>query len=181
MKKIISLLALFLVAGTLNLPAQNYDVGDMNLSLNIGIGSGLLPEGIKLPPTSLQLEYGIAENLGVGILVGYAATDYEINLYSGNTVNFETDHFLLGALGQYHFYSSESANMYAKAMLGYDLASSEFIADDGLQQDDFDDKNPSLIYGIHLGALYYFSDATGAFAEIGYGLSIFNVGLSLRL
>ncbi|MCF8331591.1 MAG: porin family protein [Bacteroidales bacterium] len=180
MKKITILLALSLMFA-FSASAQNYEEGDMNLNLNIGLGSGQLPENIKLPPTSIQFEYGIAENFGLGLMVGYANTDYEIRLSNGDVGNFKTGHFLLGGISQYHFYSSERSTVFAKAMLGYDITSVTFNSDDGMQADDFDNKNPALIYGIHIGGNYYFSDNAGIFAEIGYGLSILNIGLTLKL
>ena len=39
----------------------------------------------------------------------------------------------------------------------------------------------ALLFGAQVGANYYFSSNTGAFAELGYGIGILTIGLTARL
>lgn len=180
MKKIIALL-LFVSALSIQGTAQNYYQGDMNINAGAGLGS-YLPGNINVPPVSASFEYGIKDNIGAGIFIGYAQTKETIPLGTGDEIIWDYSHLMIGARGLYHFFSNENMNLYGGTNLGYNIAEAEFSTNNSqLVPDDKPSNEPAFVYSVFAGGHFYFSDNLGLYAEIGYGVSILNVGATLRL
>lgn len=177
MKKISLLIAFFAFAFILN--AQNYDVGDMNVSLGIGAGSSVSGE-LKLPPTSFSFEYGVAENIGVGVFAGIATAKDDFKLSNGKAYRWDYQHIMFGVRGAYHFYSQDNLNIYAGINSGLNIASAEYSSDDIAKSFVDDVDVGGFVYSIFGGARYYFTDMIGGYAELGYGVAYLNIGLTAR-
>lgn len=177
MKKITILSALlFLFAVTLS--AQNYEEGDMNLNAGIGIGSAMTGD-LKLPPISASFEYGLAENIGVGVYFGYATAGEEYNLSNGNSYRWDYQYIVMGARGAYHFFAEDNFDAYGGLMLGFNLASASFSSDDIEERFVEEVDAGGFTYSLFAGARYYFNYRFGVFGELGYGVSFLNLGVTL--
>lgn len=175
MKKLVLTLALALgcVFG-----AQAQDVfmkGDHTLSP----GVGFLPfdrSGYKvsLPPISVAYEYGVVDfdkgSLGIGGYLGMAR-------YRSDISDFHTHDFMIGVRGAYHYSFTPEFELTGGAMLGYERVSFKY---DGVMAD-AKSSDGDYWLGLYVGARYMFSPAIGAFAEVGYGITAVNIGITFRL
>jgi hypothetical protein len=128
--------------------------------LNLGIGVGTFGfSGTGGLPIVASFEHGVTDKIGVGVYLGYLSrtfgTDYKWNYY------------MIGARGSYHFnellnVSNEKVDIYGGAMLFYRGFSSKYK-------------------GSGTAVDYNFSQAIGGFAELGYGISPLQLGLTVQL
>ncbi|MFI3294141.1 MAG: outer membrane beta-barrel protein [Rikenellaceae bacterium] len=114
---------------------------------------------------SVSYEQGITENIGVGGIVGLGIDKESIGVYDMTYTNI-----LIGVRGNYHFNISDSFDVYAGLILGYNAASASS------DPDGWDVSVGGMIFGGQVGTRYCFSDKWAAFAELGYGLGLFSLG-----
>lgn len=166
MKRIIlSLMIIF--AGTAMVSAQTFEKGAKVASVGVGFGSHV---GV---PVVLSYEYGVhnlQEDLSIGIagVFGYGQNDY--GAYKGRNI-------ILAAKGNIHYNVLSDFDFYAGLSFGYNIAHT--IWDNRLDHD-LDVVDGKFLYGAHIGARYYFIPNLAVNSELGYGVSIFSVGLSYK-
>ena len=161
MKKITLVIALMAMS-LFGANAQVFEQGKGNLNFGVGFGSPFIYSGSKstLPPISLSYEHGVSEKIGIGGLIGYAASSYEFQTYnldpnsSALYTNIKTtySYFIIGARGNYHFVNKDNLDVYAGAMLGYNVASAKTkeTPDDPYYNWDSGSIG-GLVFGGHLG------------------------------
>lgn len=190
MKKII--LALIISACSLQSKAQFFeqDINYVNAGYGLGIGYGRLLnayqayDGYKFSgfgPVALSYERGITDNIGIGLAIGYSSygatwlqTTYDYK-YRWTTLS-------VMARGAYHFnVRNRQFDPYAGVGVGFLKFGYKWESADPNFNEDLYNVNlgTPLGYQIFLGARYMFNDNFGAYAEIGYGLSVANAGLTL--
>ncbi len=170
--KRIHLLTIFLfVALTVNsnLQAQSFKKDQQTIHGGIGLGGGI---GL---PIGLGYEKAISDRIGIG---AYAAFATEKESY-GTGIGWRYNYILATAKGSYHFaVKGEKLDPYAGLSLGYNIASVKW---EGSGAEPISSSAGGFLWGIHLGSRYWFSDKLGAFGELGYGISLLNVGVALKL
>ena len=159
-----------------------FNQGDNVVSLGVGIG-GTLYSGYgylgrdfsRLPTFSLAYERCIIGNLfndksslGVGGLVGYTTAKYW---------GWRSTDLMIGVRGALHYAFVDKLDTYAGAMFGYNINSWKW---DGKGSEIHISGSSGLAYAVFAGGRYYLADAFAAFAEVGYGYTIINVGISLK-
>jgi len=158
--------------------------GDNVVSLGVGLGGYLgtgnwTGTGVKKTPLlTASFDHCIIDNLfdekssiGVGGLIGYKSikwVDY-----------WKSTYFVLGARGTFHYALVDKLDTYAGLHLGYDIANSKWIGS-GSSHGHTTYGASGFSYGFFAGARYYFTDAIAVFAELGYGYSVLNVGVSFK-
>ncbi|MCL1974487.1 MAG: hypothetical protein FWG54_06710 [Bacteroidetes bacterium] len=157
--------------------------GDNVVSLGVGLG-GYLGTGNwngsglkKTPLITASFDHCIIDNLfdekssiGVGGMVGYKSikwVDY-----------WRTTYIVLGVRGSFHYALVDKLDTYAGLHMGYDIANTKWIGRDSYPGSSAGAGGFS--YAFFLGARYYFTDAIGAFAELGYGYSVINLGVAFK-
>jgi hypothetical protein len=196
MKKITLVIA-FLAISVLGANAQVFQKGSGNLNLGIGFGSPFVYGGSEsnIPPISASYELGVSDKIGIGGLVGYTSSslDFDNIVYSydidGNingvipgTATYTWSYLIIGARGNYHFVNKDKIDVYAGAMLGYNIVSSSIeTTPNDPDYVDADFSVSGLAYGGHLGVRYMFSDKVGAFTEVGYNVGYVNLGLTVKM
>jgi hypothetical protein len=186
---------IFLNGQTAN--AQSYKEGDNLIHVGIGFPS-LYSESVSgltgattsgIPPVYGSFEHGINEHWSVGGYLAYTsqsvrfpATFVDPNTYAitTGTQGWDLSIFVIGVTGDYHFATGDAFDPYVGAMVGYGIVSNNGYSSDP--------NNPYTGFGsvaaraffIHIGANYYFTDSFGIHAELGYGLSLVNIGASLK-
>jgi len=151
--------------------AQVYRQGDGILSVGVGFGYSARIGGLG------GLDFG-----GFGpVMVGYESIVSQSSsgafgvggVVGGRFGGLVGTTFTLMARGAYHFNVSRAFDLY----LGLGLGTHVQSVDMGFagRQTDFD-----FAYGFFLGGRYYVSDAMAIQAELGYGVSIFNIGLAFK-
>jgi opacity protein-like surface antigen len=152
----------------------------------LNVGAGLLGYRygkMKIPPISVTAEaapFKIPLTLG-GFLAyaqssgGYAEWDYNAGSISYDMVY---SYYMFGARAAYHFnFAVKGLDPYIGLTAGYSIVIEKKSRSDGfLTANNLD----YFIAGGHLGVRYFFVPQAGLFLEIGYGISIFNMGITVR-
>ncbi len=160
--------------------AQAFQKGTTTINAGIGVGTALGGYGKVRPAISLSVDHGIWEVGGPGVvsLGGYAGTTgYK---YSDSSYNAKWNYIIVGVRGAYHYNGFENLpnlDLYGGAMLGYNIV--KYTSD---LDEEYFGKNYGSRIGLSgfLGARYFFSDMFGVYAELGYGVSVLNAGLTLK-
>ena len=148
-------------------------------AINAGVGLGSYYSGITIPPLSVSLDYGVADNLingnngsiSVGGFVGYAASSF-----SGWTADKVTvSYAALGGRGAFHYQFAPKLDTYAGLMVSYDIVSSSYDAFSNYI------KSSHIDWSLFLGARYFFTDHVGMFTELGYSVPYWNLGVTFKL
>ncbi|MFA7380661.1 MAG: hypothetical protein WC150_09380 [Bacteroidia bacterium] len=180
-KKLLAIAA-FCVAG-LSANAQAW--GEQKVfSIGAGFGgSAFVASGTDatLPPIQVQLEFPtslLEGKLGIGGLLGYAGSKYEFGAFK-----YKYSYILIGGRGNYHVSEMlglpENIDAYGGLTLGYNVASVKW---DGAGADPgVGGSAGGVLWGITAGGRYYFTDKIGANVELGYGISVLTLGLSVKL
>lgn len=186
MKKILSIaLALCLGIGLADAQETAFPKGTSAFNLGVGLVSGLYGSGYKnkIPPVTLSYEYCLKDNLfkdkgaiGIGGLVGYTGAKWN---YLGGDYGWKYSNIIIGVRGNLHYSFLKKLDTYVSLMLGYNVASAKSYGswDDSL----YKASAGGFRVGFNVGARYYFTNAFGVFAELGYDISYFKVGVSLKL
>lgn len=176
---------IFLTASTLQ--AQMYSKGQQDLHLGIGLLSTFYGGGFHsiLPPINVSYEKGITDNIGVGGYLGYASARY--NYYGFTNVDYywRYNYFILGARGAYHYdlFKVPNLDTYGGLMLGFTIASSTFHSSDPTYNSSSYSSPASggITWSGFIGARYQIKPKLGVYGEIGYGVSVLNLGLRFKL
>jgi hypothetical protein len=161
-------------------------IEDTKFFINGGIGFGILPHKMSLPPISLSAEYALGlPNLPVSVGAYFGITGYNEELgyytYEGTMVG-------LGAKGSYHFNFLKNLDTYASVTVGLLIYTEDVTTT--IPATYYSEKKTTTVandlttifYGFSLGARYFFTKNIAAYAEVGYSaVSIVSAGLSLRL
>ena len=103
----------------------------------------------------------------------------------------ENKQYLFGLRGELRKEISGKFEMYGGGLLGYnhtsireyDALSKQTISRDADGPTPFDpnQSNGKFLYSGFVGSTYYLHPSVGVFAEVGYGISLLNTGLTIRL
>lgn len=169
--------------------AQFFEKGTNVVSAGIGFGGhfGSYTYGSQTPGLSLQYERGVWDVGGPGVisLGGYAGVkSYKYSGdYGGYHWSEKWNYTVIGVRSAYHYnaINNKKFDVYGGLMLSYNILSYKYSDNGG----NYGYKS-SGSYGSHVGlsayvgGRYLFTDHIGAFAELGYGVSILNVGLAVK-
>lgn len=172
MKKITLIFAIAFLgfAGTSFAQSQWDGKGTKNLDLGIGLGNGYWG-GL---PIRASYDIGYNENISIG---GYAA------FIGGKQTGLKSTNILIGARGAYHYPLVDKLDTYGGLFVGgyyYSFKYDEIIVG-GI---DFTPKNITGFKAraaFFVGARYMFTDKIGAFAEIGAGVSLLQLGVTIKM
>ena len=156
-----------------------------NQTASVLVGLGVYNNGI--PPIVLSYEYCVADNLingnngsiGVGAEGGYFAAKY------GNNAGHTWIHSgLVGGRASFHYQFVDKLDTYVGLFLGAILTggstSTATIANQDVKVKQNSDVNAAFGWQAHIGARYYFTPNFALNAELGYGWSIANLGVTFR-
>lgn len=177
MKKIFGILGVVammsLAAPTVH--AQYGGQGQIDVNVGVGLGSFLSSGATSsLMPIGASVEYGINDNISVGGFLGYSSAEFNNVFYK-----LTSSYTLIGARGAYHKEFVDGFDTYGGIMLGYNIISNTFDPDPGALFTNAASAS-GLLYGGFVGARYHFTDMIGAHLELGYGIAIAQLGLSLK-
>jgi hypothetical protein len=143
--------------------------------LNIGIGLGAYTAGGI--PIGVSFELPLKENnISVGGSIDYARYGYNYDGYKWNYT-----FFYFGARASYHAAKALSiTDDKFDPYIGFSLGFRTSSYSDNYGYGNYSSPYSSgLFLGTHLGARYLFSDKIGGFAEVGYGVSVLRIGMTL--
>ncbi len=154
------------------------DVKGVNL-LNAGIGLGSYGlSGTGGLPIIASFEHGFHKNITAGATFGYITRKY--------ASDWRYTYMMFGARASYHFnelmsLDNPKLDLYAGAGLMYRHYSFKYKGDLGGEDEyDWDSNGGDIVFDLHAGGRYMFSDNFGAYAELGYGISPLQLGLTVK-
>ena len=190
MKKVFKVLMLSLLLALVApnlIRAQLFDEGDMIFSAGIGLGSTLYSFGsvynTSVPPIWISGDYCLREdlgpgNLGIGGMLGYSAFKSTYS-YIGDDYGWKYTSIFFAARGTYHFTDLvDKLDLYGGVHLGFNIVTTKTYGDG---PDDFSPLNNRDIVEPIAGSRYFFADNLAAMGELGYGIAIIKLGISLKL
>ena len=136
-------------------------------------------------PVALSYERGITDNIGVGIQIGYSSYGgtWNDSDFFGTTYQYKYrwSTLTIMARGAYHFsVRSRKFDPYVGAGVGFAKYSYKYTSTDpSFNSTSNISLGSPLAYQIFGGFRYMFNDNFGVYAEAGYGISVFNGGLTL--
>lgn len=185
------------LAATTVINAQSFSEGDNVLGVGVGIGGnygvGFSGSGVsQTPAIALHFDHGMGDlgpgTWGLGGFVGYKTYKYEYdNVYfSGNyRTSYKWTYLVIGARGTWHYnewHGNDKLDTYGGLMLAYRAAT---FKDETNYPSGSVTFNAGTYSGISftglVGARYYFTDKIGAYLEAGYGVSVLQLGLAVKL
>lgn len=176
----------------LNAQNQAYKKGNFNLSLGYGIVPTFIGDGgsVNVPPLSARLGYSVSNNINLSGYVGYSATTSKADVISDGILSeTRNDLVILGLRGEIHSNRDDKFDFYGGFMFGYNIPMvEETSVNDGstiVRNPDEPYKYPeaknNLAYSGFVGASYFFKPKMAAYVEVGYGVSLVNLGLTFKL
>ena len=167
------------ISFSLSAYSQQFQVGSSAANLGIGLGTALGGLGKARPAISIALDYGMWDIGGPGVisLGGYVGnTGYK---YADLGYTAKWNYTTIGVRGAYHYngFKAPQLDAYAGMMLGYNIV--KYSSDN--QDNSFVNNYASgLGFSGFLGGRWFFSQQFGAFAELGYGVSVLNAGITYK-
>ena len=177
------ILAVFIAGGVF---AQESDVNsyapgleDNNIFINAGIGFGRTYEyKMSIPPISASVDVKLPIDLPITLGGTVIFTTWNWDVF---TVKARLTAIGFGARGMYHLNLVENLDVYGGVLLGAWLLRSK--VESNFLGSSYSDTETDLdfLWGINIGARYFFTDTIGAYVEVGYNdLQFVSVGLSLK-
>lgn len=175
MKKLLYSLGTTLCLALVSTPVSaQYAQGQSDINLGVGFVSSF---GL---PISVSYDYAYSDKISIGGIFSYASSSEDFG-FGGFAYSWNYTYMIVGARGMYHFDFVDNMDTYAGVLLGYNIASAKFDGDPALEALVTEPSVGGLAWGITAGARYHFTDNLGAFAELGYGVSVINVGLTYKM
>lgn len=181
-KKLFSMLLAFVAVASLFAQENMFQKGDKVANLSIGLGSSIYGSGFDggIPPVGASFEYGVKDelfdaksSLGIGGYLGFTSAEQNIM-----TMKINYSSIIVGARGIVHYQLIDNIDTYGGILLGYNIASSKMT---GAAMPGFSASAGGLVYAGFIGGRYYFTPKLAAMAELGYGIAVLNIGVSLKL
>lgn len=186
------ILAVFMLLATSFSAFAQYEKGTKDLNVGIGLLPTFYASTYKagLPLIGASFEVGLNDKISLGGYAGYSTSSYSIAspyVTTGGTVSnynytYNLSYLIIGPRVGYHFHLLDKADTYAGAMLGYNVATVSFTTDapTSAALPTATASAGGLAYAIYAGIRYPFTPRIGAFAEIGYGVSVLQLGLNAK-
>ncbi len=167
--------ALFSVAMMFAASVQAQDVKGKNF-LNAGIGIGTFGfSGTGGLPITASFEHGFSDKISAGGYVGLVQRKF--------LTNYKYSYYVIGARGSYHFnellnIENEKLDVYGGASLYYRGYKLKY--DDDEYNELYKASGGTVGLALHAAARYMFSPNVGGYAELGYGISPLQLGVSFK-
>jgi hypothetical protein len=193
-KNLFALVVMLATISSLTLNAQNqaFKKGNVNLSLGYGIVPTFINDGgsSNIPPLSARIGYALSNNINVSGYVGYSATTSKPEVVSDGILSkTRNDLLILGLRGEIHSDRDDKFDFYGGFMFGYNIPmveetsvsdGSEIVRDPN-EPFKYPEAQNNLVYSGFIGASYFFKPKMAAYTEVGYGVSLVNLGLTFKL
>jgi hypothetical protein len=152
----------------------HFDLGSNVVGVGIGLGSsyGTGYGGSSDLGFNFQYERGMWDVGGPGIISLGAYVAFKSYSYDYFGYSWTSNATVIGARSAYHFngIKSDKFDVYAGLM----LALRTFSYSDNIY---YAENSSDVVFSGFIGGRYYFNENFGAFAELGNGISIMNIGI----
>lgn len=166
-----------------------FDVGDNVASLGVGLGGNYVSHTSASPGLALGYEHGVSDLgagvLGIGGYVGFRTLTHRWNWGPNYEYDWRYTYLILGVRGAWHYndwHGVSELDTYGGLMLSYNIVSwkDHTVYPSGVVRASSGSAASGLGLTGFLGARYYFSNSFGAQLELGYGVSVLNLGVAYK-
>ena len=197
MKKILfALLSLtFLTLATVNAQNSVFKKGNFNASVGIGLLPTYFADKAKVNvlPLSTRIGYNFTDNFNLSLYAGFSSYTSRLSEdFDGNLRQYDNDFLSIGLRGELHAAKTEKWDIYGGFMIGYNKA---FVNETIFNPDDmespidaptdrpttFKPQGSKVLFSGFIGATYFVKPKLGIFGELGYGVSLVNLGVTFKL
>jgi hypothetical protein len=192
MKKILVIVAVLVMSSSM-LFSQAFEKGNHGINFGIGFGNtayfGSYYTGF-IPSVSASYELGIVEVpmgseltgvVSVGGYAGWSASRYEYDLWGNSDWYYTGSSIVIAARGNYHFIFNDKLDTYAGVWFGLGIENWTWHGSSTLPSTATLENSVGPKGGAYVGARYFFSPAFAAYAELGYLISVFNIGVTYKI
>jgi hypothetical protein len=185
MKKLILMTAFAFFMGLAGF-TQAFEKGSNAINLGVGFGntyyqgndyygffpsfSGSYEHGIVSVPMGSDMT-GI---VSIGGYLGWSMSNY--NQDWDDYYRYTT--FIIAARGNYHFIFHDRFDPYAGVWFGAKIHGGKWNGNDN--HPDWEPAKPSPAAGVYIGARYFVTENFAFYSELGYLISVFNVGVTFK-
>lgn len=192
MKKILP----FILAGVIGMIGAQAQVLFKKGSVDAAAGVGLIPNYIadnvqvNTLPVNFRVGYRVSNQMSLSAFAAYSAYEKSNVVRPDESIDHISSRELtVGIRSAVHALRAERFDVYGGLMLGYQMPNTEITQaakpkggnTGGVQPSFSRPAQNHLLYSGFIGASYLPSRNMGIFGEIGYGISLFNVGLQWKL
>ena len=176
--------ALFALLLSVSLQAQN----SFQSYFSVQAGLGLIPtyflDGAKtmVPPLSVSVNYRLNSILSVGAFSGFSASKMVHSYKDGSVHQWENNSMVYGVQFAAHSANFKKVDIYGGAKIGYsqpDVKHSVIVPGEDIISEP--KVHRGMIYGGFLGLGVPVGKKIGFYSELGYGVTILDLGLTLKL
>ncbi len=193
------LLAALLLCGAMSNTSTIYAQSSATPSrFTISTGIGLFPtyykagEGAKILPLSVRFGVDVSKNFSLGAFFGYSSTTAKPNVFNDGIDSYITNKTkVFGLRTEFKREFSDRIQGYGGTMIGYHHAdvteynnSTKALvirAADAPTPYNPNEKKGKITYSAFMGATLKVAKRLNVYGEIGYGISIANLGISVRI
>jgi hypothetical protein len=176
-------------------PIREFKKGQWEASFASGLVSTFLMDDVtvKMPPLSLGADYRITERISLGASIGSSISESQPRMVAHKAedaiyATWTTSQFVVGIRPGIHLIRNESWDFYGGFSLGFNFSNISGQA----SQKTFDLEAMEKHLGIHqhvltpsffgyTGVKYVINPKWMAYSEVGFGISIFSVGVNYLL
>ncbi len=186
--RILVLLAMLFAFSSLHAQQKTEDFerkkGDIEFNAGIGLVSTFINVNTKnkIPPLSVTIGYRLKKHLSLGAYIGYSASEYT-EIGEDGERNYVRNNFHIAGLRFEGHFQRDRTNFYGGAMLGYTFSniSTNITDPKGVQNILIEDGQDAITYSGFIGMKHLVTERIGIFGEVGYGVSLVNLGVSYKL
>jgi len=190
MKKILLLLISVALFSFNSGKAQPFEVGSNVINAGIGLGwsYSYFGSSTSLPALNFSYEMGITEIENIGILsvggiMGFKRTVYRYPAfppYNDDKASWTV--FFLGGKGAIHLdlFNNEALDTYGGVIMGIRSVVYNNTYYEAVGGDPYDYGGIAPLFSGFVGTRYFFTESIAIYGELGYGVSLFTLGLSMK-
>jgi len=194
MKKVLLSLAVLALALTAAQSQVVFKKGSVDFAAGVGLVPTYVADGahINMLPVNVRLGYRLSNNFSMSAFAAYSASEKNNVVRPDESIeNIKNQDLTLGLRGAVHAVRAERYDIYGGFMLGYNMPNTDITQvsgpktetplPGGLTPSFSRPATNKLTYSGFIGASYLTGRNLGFFGEIGYGISLFNVGMQWKL
>ncbi len=159
-------------------------LGDRVINLTIGFGNASYSGSYykqSIPPLAISFEKAKKEDVfiddltfGIGGYFGYSQFKYEYNDWG-----YRYNSIIIGARGSFHYPLVDKLDLYTGLLIGADiLLATEY--GDYYDYYGYSRARSGVVYDWFFGGRYYIQENLAILAELGFGISYFNIGIAMK-
>ena len=177
------------------LSAQNSTLGKFSLSAGIGVLPTFLADNatVNTPPVFIRMTYQVTPSFNLGGYLGHSSSTSTspFLISDGQQSLISNKMAMIGLRGEVKKRISNKFDIYGGALIGvnqsnkkeFDKFTGETIKRDQEEPTPYNPNasNIKFMYSGFVGTTFYLHKNFGCFAEVGYGITLFNTGITVRL